>query len=104
MPEQHRAQLNNNSGQIVVTILQLGGKPADMKYPLRRNDPVLGEVPTQGVDRLRPLPDQQVRVLNIIPEACFSALLTATKRIVGRAAASQPEMGSNSLWILCLRS
>src|SRR5229473_2120587 len=45
---------------MVVRVLDLGGKPTDMKYPLRRNNAVLRQVTAQGVDRLRPLPDQKV--------------------------------------------
>jgi hypothetical protein len=42
--EQQRAQLDDDARQLAVHILHLGGKPADVKYALRRNDPVLRQV------------------------------------------------------------
>src|SRR5216683_83686 len=58
--EQQRAELDNDARQVVVHVLHLSCKPSDVKYALRRNNPVLRQVTAQGIDRLRPLPDQEV--------------------------------------------
>lgn len=56
--------------------------------PKRGDDAILGKMPAQGVYRLGACLTSRSRVLKAMPEACFSEDLTATKRMVGRSAAS----------------
>ena len=61
----------------------------DVRGTLRHHMAVLGQVPAQGVDALRPLPHQQVAGPETTVFACCASSFTGTKRIPGRCAASQ---------------
>ncbi len=57
--------------------------------PLGRDEPILGQMAAQRVDRLRPLPHQQVAgPEHHAPRLLLLASSGATKRMVGRGAAS----------------
>jgi hypothetical protein len=45
-------------------------------------------MPANSIDDLGALTDQHISGLKMTAEACFASLLTATKRMVGRWAAS----------------
>jgi hypothetical protein len=70
-------ELTNDARQSAVRILYLGYKPANVKHA-RRNNTMFRQVTSQSVNRLRPLPHHKSGVLKTLPEACFSALFTAT--------------------------
>ena len=53
-------RLDNDARQVAVHVLHLRCKPSDVKYALRRDNPLLGQVTAQCIDRPRPLPDQEV--------------------------------------------
>src|SRR5215212_9813531 len=63
-------------------------KNLHIRRPLRSHDTVLRQMTAERVYQLRALPDQRSRVRNSMARACCPSVLTATKRIVGRLAAS----------------
>ena len=90
--EQQRAQLPNRARKWRIGIFNRLRQPLHVRRTLRREDAELGEVSPQRVDRLRALVNQQTARAEQHPlQTAVSRVFTATKRIVGREAASQVE-------------
>jgi hypothetical protein len=76
-------------GHTTARILDVLDEPGHMAGTLGHDQPILTKMSAQGIDRLCPLPDQDITCPkhNRIG-LCHLALLTVMKRIVGRGAAS----------------
>src|SRR3954467_3107465 len=87
--DQHSQNGPRRLGQIGGGVLQGSDELGSMDRPFGGDHPELGQVAPERVDGLGALANQQSRVRNTTAAACWFALLRATKRLVGRWAASQ---------------
>ena len=87
--EQKAAQLANRVRQARVRILERRRQAVDMSGPLAATTPNSARWPRSALIVWVRWRTNRSRVLNSIPRPCCSAVLTATKFIVGRDAASQ---------------
>jgi len=74
---------------VIVHRVVRGGQPCGVGRTLRHDLPELGQVTTEGIDGLRPLPFSISRLRKAIAAPWVSSLFTGAKRIVGQTAASQ---------------
>ena len=87
--EQQRAQLPNRVRQSRIGMFNRLRQPLHMRQPPRSDDAELGKVPRSALIVCVRWRTSRSRVRNRMPRACCSRVFTATKRIVGREAASQ---------------
>ena len=87
--DQHLQRAGGIGGQATVRVLDDGDEPRSVGRTLGHDLPELGQMSAQGIDRLRPLPDQKLAHAKHHRRSLRLLALTGTKRIVGRKAASQ---------------